>query len=77
MCFPVTIGRSSTTAYYYRGESSDHAVNTSSIAHHHGSFTTSDAITDDYILVLPEHRNSSGINGNTYMYANFTVYMVD
>lgn len=73
----ATSGSSSTTAYYYRGESSDHAVNTSSIAHHHGSFTTSAAITDDYILVLPEHRSSSGINGNTYMYANFTVYMVD
>lgn len=73
----ATSGSTGSTTYTYRGESSDHAVSTSSIAHYHGSFTTSAAITDDYILVLPEHRNSSGINGNTYMYANITVYMVD
>jgi len=73
----ATSGSSGSTTYTYRGESSDHAVNTSSIAHYHGSFTTSAAITDDYILVLPEHRNTTGINGTTYMYANFTVYMVD
>lgn len=73
----ATSGTSSNTTYTYRGESSDHAVSTSSIAHHHGSFTTSAAIEDDHILVLPEHRDSTGINGTTYMYANFAVYMVD
>ena len=73
---PAT-GSTTTTTYTYRGESSDHDVNTSSVAHHHGSFTTSADIDDDYILVLPEHRDSTGINGTTYMYANFAVYMVE
>lgn len=73
---PAT-GSTANSTYTYRGEGSDHDVNTSSIAHHHGSFTTSDVIDDDYILVLPEHRDSTGINGNTYMYVNFGVYMVD
>jgi hypothetical protein len=74
----VASGGTGNTTYTYRGESSDHNVSTSSVAHYHGSFTTSAAIEDDHILVLPEHRDSSGgINGTTYMYANFAVYMVD
>jgi hypothetical protein len=73
----ATSGTNDAATYTYRGESSDHNVSTSSIAHHHGSFTTSAAIEDDYLLVLPEHRDSTGINGTTYMYANFAVYMVD
>lgn len=72
-----TSGTTGTTTYTYRGESSDHNVSTSSVAHYHGSFTTSTSLDDDYLLVLPEHRDSTGINGTTYMFANFSVYMVD
>lgn len=73
-----TSGTVGNSTYTYRGETSDHLVSTSSTAHYHGSFTTSAAINDDHILVMAEHRDGTGgLNGTTYMYANFAVYMVD
>ena len=65
----------------YRGESADHDMiapqSGGTTAHHHGSFTTSAAIDDDYLLICAEHRDSTGINANTYMPANISIYMVD
>jgi len=69
------------TTITYRGESADHdmvaAQSGGTTAHHHGSFTTSAAVDDDYLLVCAEHRDSTGLNGTTYMPANVSIYMVD
>ena len=77
---PAT-GSTSSATVTYRGESDDHAMVAAqqggTSAHHHGSFTTSTTIDDDYLLVLAEHRDSTGINGTTYMVANYNVYLTD
>ena len=71
-----TTGESVDRTITYRGESSDHGYN-SSLGHHFGSFTTANTISDDYLLILAEHRDSTGLNNTTYMYANFSVYLVN
>ena len=70
-------GSSASVSVTYRGESDDHDYVNNSNVHHHGSFTTTSNIDDDYLLVFAEHRNASGINGNTFMVANFNVYITD
>ena len=70
-------GSSANVTVTYRGESDDHGYVANSNSHHHGSFTTTSNIDDDYLLVFAEHRNASGINGNTFMVANFNVYITD
>lgn len=73
-----TSGTTNASNITYRGESGDEAVTTSSLNHYHGSFTTSASVEDDYIFVLAEHRDSTGLNrSNTFMYANIAVYMID
>lgn len=74
-------GSVSNVTVTYRGESQDHTMVAPQMggttAHHHGSFTTSSVIDQDYILVLAEHRGTTGLNGTTYMVANFNVYLTD
>ena len=74
-------GSTSNQTVTYRGESVDHAMvapqSGGTTAHHHGSFTTSDAIDDDYVLLCAEHRDSTGINATTYMVVNACLYIVD
>lgn len=74
-------GSASNVTVRYRGESDDHAMVAvqagGTTSHHHGSFTTSTNIEDDYLFVLAEHRSSTGLNGNTYMVANYNVFITD
>lgn len=74
-------GSASGVTLTYRGESVDHGMVAPQVggttAHHHGSFTTASDINDDYLLVLAEHRASTGLNNTTYMVANYSVYIAD
>lgn len=74
-------GSTASSTITLRGESSDHGMIAPQVggttAHHYGSFTTTSDISDDYLLVLAEHRGSTGLNGTTYMVANYAVYIAD
>lgn len=74
-------GSASNVTVRYRGESDDHGMvavqSGGTSAHHHGSFTTSTNIEDDYLFVLAEHRSSTGLNSNTFMVANYNVFITD
>lgn len=74
-------GSTSNATVTLRGESIDHGMISPQVggtnAHHYGSFTTTSDIDDDYLLVLAEHRGSTGLNGTTYMVANYAVYIAD
>ena len=74
-------GSTANSTITLRGESIDHGMIAPQVggtsAHHYGSFTTTSDINEDYLLVLAEHRGSTGLNGSTYMVANYTVYIAD
>lgn len=74
-------GSTASSTITLRGESADHGMIApqvgGTVAHHYGSFTTTSNISDDYLLVLAEHRGSTGLNGTTYMVANYAVYIAD
>ena len=72
----LATGSSTSTSATYRAESVDCPYG-STTSHHHGSFTTSSALDDDYLFICAEHRNSTGLNGTTYMPAQIAIYMVD
>ena len=72
-----TSGNATQTTWTLRGETTDitHSSNLST-RFYHGSFTTVNAVSDDYILVLAENRSGS-LTSTTYMYGAYHTYLVD
>jgi hypothetical protein len=70
-------GSASLVTFTLRGYSSDITTSTTStIAHYHGSFTTTSDISDDYIIVMPENRGGT-LTTTTYMYGAYSAFLVD
>jgi hypothetical protein len=59
-----------------RGKTADITGTSSTVDVHHGSFTTTSAITDSHVRLLTEHRSGT-LTTTSYMYAAFYLELVD
>jgi hypothetical protein len=66
----------SNVTHTLRGKSSDLTTGSSSIQVHHGSFTTTSAISDSHIRLFAEHRSGT-LTTTSYMYFAVTLELVD
>ena len=72
-----TTGQTGNATITLRGRTADITQSTnSSIRLHHGSFTTTSAITEDRLVFYVENRSGS-LTTNTYMYGTFKFELVD
>ena len=75
--FPTSLGSTTNETVTLRGLSSTvTTTTTSSVGVYTGSFTTTAAFTEDTLMVLMENRTGS-LTSTTYMYGQFSVYLVD